>query len=169
MTDAQVPNFPQDERITNAAGVNAVQSIAVHAKKGKFTVTFEGVKSAELNAATLTAAELKTVLEGLSESLVNNIVVTGGPANAGGTTPFVVEFVNAQAKRPVGAITAASVSLEEGTPGNEVVITQTVVGTEHAANATQKGTGLADRTGEANPLLSESPAEKRTNHSGEFD
>lgn len=162
MPDAQVPNFPQDERITNVTGKNDVQTVKVDATSGNYTLEYGGIKTGNL-AFNLTAAELKAKLE-LIAALQSNIKVTGGPGNAGGTTPYVVEFINDRANKAVEILVGASVSLAGG--GAAVTVTHTVSGEGVPAKAVQVGTGLANRSAEVSPLEAASPAEKHAANSG---
>lgn len=163
MTDAQVPNFPQDERVASAPGVSAVQSIAVDATGGTFTVTFEGGTTAAIKF-NATPVEFEEALEVLPALDNNKFEVTGGPGNAGHTKPYVITFKGGLANQPVGAITTGVGSLTGG--AGTAAVTQTVAGKNPSTKGVQVGTGLANRNAEANPLEVASPAEKHTTNSG---
>jgi hypothetical protein len=165
MPDAQVPNFPQDERVSNAPGTSAVQSIKVDGTSGTFGLIFDGVKIAKtVLAFNITAQKLEeeliTHIPGLNDGDIN---VTGGPGNSGGTKPYVVTFIGTLANQPVPAFTAES---ELAGGGAAVTISQTVAGVLPSTKGVQVGTGLANRNAEANPLEVASPAEKHTTNSG---
>jgi hypothetical protein len=165
MTDAQVPNFPQDERVASVAGTSAVQTIKVDGTSGTFGLIYDGVKIAKtVLAFNITAVKLEeeliTHIPGLNDT---NINVTGGPGNSGGTKPYVVTFVGNLANEPVPAFTSEN---ELAGGGAAVTITQTVAGVLPSSKGVQRGTGLADRNAETNPLEVASPAEKHTTNSG---
>lgn len=117
-----------DLQIGNAHGVAAVspgvaqtaakevQSITVDATGGTFTATMEGNTTAAL-AYNITAGNLQTALNALTED--HDVVVTGGPGDAGGTTPYVVTF---QSGGNVPLITTAD-SLTGGAGTAEVAVT----------------------------------------------
>lgn len=72
-------------------GVSEVQHITVAATGGHFKITWGGQQTASLlyNAA---AATVQAALEALSNIAVGDVVVTGGPGDAGGTTPYVLTW-----------------------------------------------------------------------------
>lgn len=67
------------------------ESIAVDATGGTFTITVAGVETAAI-AFDATAAEVETAVELLSTVADGDLVVTGGPGDAGGTTPYVITY-----------------------------------------------------------------------------
>lgn len=79
------------------AGTNEVQTIAVDATAGTFTVTFGGATTAAL-AFNISAANLQTALEGLSSIGVGNITVSGGPT-------YTLTFRNALGSTNVAQVT----------------------------------------------------------------
>lgn len=161
-TARDIPTHIMDTPVTTSALLTSdVQTVKVDATSGNYTLEYGGVKTGNL-AYNLTAAELQTKLE-LLTPLQGNIAVTGGPGNSGGTTPYVVTFINNLAARAVEVLVAASVSLSGG--GAAVTVTHTTTGGA-ATKARQKGTGLADRTAETSPLGQESPAAIHTANSG---
>lgn len=67
-------------------------SIAVDATGGTWEITFQGETTAAL-AFNASAATVKAELEKLNDINVGDIAVSGGPGNAGGTTPYVITFL----------------------------------------------------------------------------
>jgi hypothetical protein len=78
--------------------------IAVDATGGTYTITYAGATTAALafnaSAATVRAALVATGVIG-----TNDIIVTGGPGNAGATTPYVIEFTGNLSGENIGAVT----------------------------------------------------------------
>lgn len=71
-------------------GVNELQRVTLtNATGGTFKLTYAGQQTGAI-AYNASAATIKTALEALSNIAVDDVVVTGGPAN---TTPVLVEFV----------------------------------------------------------------------------
>lgn len=72
-------------------GDKEVQKITVKATGGVFTITYSGKTTAKIkwNA---TAAEVQAALLALSNLDTGDVVVTGGPGDEGGTTPYVLTF-----------------------------------------------------------------------------
>lgn len=85
-------------------------SIAVNATSGTWTVTIEGEVSAAV-AFNVSAANLLAAIEALPGIDPGEFTVTGGPGNAGGTTPYVVTSTT-PGNRP--NITAQDVDLAGG-------------------------------------------------------
>jgi hypothetical protein len=73
-----------------------VVSLVVSATAGQFKVGVDGVLTAD-NTFDIAAATLKTAIEGLSTVGTGNVLVTGGPGDAGGSTPYVITFDEALA------------------------------------------------------------------------
>jgi hypothetical protein len=71
--------------------LNEIQSITVDATGGTFTITHDGQTTAAI-AFDATAAAVKTALVILGAFDENDLTVTGGPGDAGGTTPYLFEF-----------------------------------------------------------------------------
>lgn len=113
--------------------VDEVQSITVDATGGTFTVTFDGEGPTSAIAFDVTAAALKTALETLDT--IDNVTVTGGPGDSGGTTPYVVTFKGKRAGESLalmttnaasltgGASTAVVAQTTDGSGGNRIVVT----------------------------------------------
>lgn len=90
-----------------------VQKIAVDATGGTFTISFRGGTTAAI-AFNATAAQVQAALELLAEVDHGDIVVTGGPGNAGATTPYLFTFGGQYAGTDVAAMTTAAGSLTGG-------------------------------------------------------
>lgn len=104
---------PTTDGTATAAGRNERVRIAVDATGGTFTVTF-GAQTTPAQAFNVTAATLQAALIALSSIEAGEVSVTGGPGNAGATTPYVIEFVGGKAETDVGAVTTSAVSLTGG-------------------------------------------------------
>lgn len=85
-------------------------SIAVDATSGTWTITVEDEVSDPV-AFNVSAAGLRAAIEGLAGIDPGDVTVTGGPGNAGGTTPYVVTFTT---PGDVPNITAQDVDLAGG-------------------------------------------------------
>lgn len=105
---------PADNKLllTDEAGeVHPAVKLTITATGGTFTVTVDGEATAAL-AFNVTAAELKTALEGLSNINAGDITVTGGP---GATAAFIITFVDGPyADDPAPVITASGAELTGG-------------------------------------------------------
>lgn len=104
--------------------VNEVQRVAVDATAGTFTLTFGGQTTAAL-AFNVTAAALQAALAALSSIGPNNVAVTGGPGNAGATTPYSVTFIGTLAGTNVAQMTSNGTLLTGGTTHTATVTTVT--------------------------------------------
>lgn len=92
---------------------NEVQTVTVDATGGTFTVTFDGEQTDAL-AFNVSAAAFQAALEGLSNIDPGDVTVTGGPGDAGGTTPYVLTFGGQYAFQDVPQVEVASVDLAGG-------------------------------------------------------
>lgn len=108
----------------DAAGTNEVQKVTVKAKKGNFKLKFEGEETAAIKF-NATALEVQEALEALGGIDPGDVVVTGGPGDEGGTTPYTVTFGGQFAEQDVPALTGVKSTLEE--PG-EITVTTTTPG-----------------------------------------
>lgn len=92
---------------------NEVRRLTVDATGGTFNLA-----SADENqdlAYNISAANLKTAIVALLDITTNDVTVTGGPGDSGGTTPYVITFGGALANTPnVPALTADGTSLTGG-------------------------------------------------------
>lgn len=118
------------------AGVNEKQKVTVKAKKGNFKLTVIGNQTGNIkwNAS---AAEVKAALEALPMIVPGDVLVTGGPGDEGGTTPYVIEFTGNYAAQNIDTIVADKGTLEE--PGTVEVATE-VSGKAEVRNVTKAAT-----------------------------
>jgi hypothetical protein len=121
--------------ITAAAGAYALlavtderQTVTVDADGGTFTLTYAGQTTSAL-AYNISAANLKTALVALSNIGADDVAVTGGPGDAGGTTPYTVRFAATLSGTDVAAMTSDPALLTGGA-GTAVIATS--VGGAHA-------------------------------------
>lgn len=133
--------------VAGVAPVNEVQHVTVDATSGNFTVTYAGQTTASL-AFDVSAAAFTTAMDNLSNLAPGDVVVTGGPGDSGGTTPYVLTFGGTLAGTNVAEVTCASVDLAGGgasvtpstvTPGVAAVNEQqtiTLTGGPNAGNYT---------------------------------
>jgi hypothetical protein len=124
-----VLDLVDDTRYDLKVVVRKVVTITVDATAGNWTVSVDGVATAN-NLFNISAANLATAIAGLSTVGAGNVTVTGGPGDAGGTTPYVVTFTEDLAgENPL--VTVADVDLTGGGDlVTAVVTTQPVRGTD---------------------------------------
>lgn len=103
---------------------NEVQKVTVKAKKGNFTLNFDGEVTGNIKF-NATAKEVQEALEGLSNIDPGDVVVAGGPGDEAGSTPYTVTFGGQYADEDVPALVGTDVTLEE--PG-EITVTTTTAG-----------------------------------------
>lgn len=118
-----------------------VWSVKVDATAGQFKLTINGTATADIafNAA---ASAVKTALVNTGEVEADQVTVTGGPGNSGGTSPYVVTIQDVEDfEEPT--LTGASGT----TPlsGGGAAITVTTV-TEPHIQAVHQGTVITDPT-----------------------
>lgn len=159
------PTYVLDSPITDPTELtNEVQHIQVKATSGEWTVEFDGEKTAKV-AWNVSAANLQTALLALPQLDAGDVVVTGGPGDEKGTTPYVLTFGGNYAGIDVPQVVSGATELKIGEgAGSATVSTATAGGA--ATSAVQKGTGLADRTGEKSALTGKSPDTLRTENPG---
>lgn len=135
-SDGETLASTEDSQTISDSGVNEVQSVTVDATAGQYKITFSGQQTADI-AYNATAQELEDALVALSNIGAGDVDVTGGPGDAGGTTPYVVTFQGALAETDVaqmttqagttplsgGASTAVVGTTTPGSPGDTVVLT----------------------------------------------
>lgn len=100
-----------------AGGANEVQRVVVDAAAGTYTLTFSGQTTATIafNAsATTGAGSVRAKLEALSNIDPGDVVVTGGPGDAGGTTPYTVTFGGQYHEADVAQMTSDAALLTGG-------------------------------------------------------
>lgn len=126
--------------ITGSAGkylllgvVFEVQSVKVDATAGQFKLTFSGQQTGDIEfdaSATTGGASVRALLEALSNVAPGDVVVSGGPGDSGGTTPFVVTFEGVYAGVNVPALTAQAGTTPLSGGGSAVTITTTTSGAD---------------------------------------
>lgn len=125
-------------------------SVKIDATAGNFTLTIGGQVTANI-AFNATAAQVATALNNLDA--VAGATVTGGPGNAGGTTPYIVTIPDIEG---TGAevLTAQNVSLT----GGAATATVTIL-TAPAVQAAHDTTVITDPT---DPLAVQTPIAQQT-------
>lgn len=147
------------------SGVNEVQSIKVDGTAGTWTLEYEGQKTDAL-AFNISPANLAAELEELAGIPEGSVTVSGGVGNAGGTTPYLVEFTEELAGQDIELLVDAD-ELTGG--GADVTVTTTAGGKDATASlAVQRGKGAADATARVSPLTSPSPTAHRAANSATY-
>lgn len=100
---------------------NEVVSITIDATSGNWTFTYGAQTTANI-AFNATAAAVKTAIELLSTVDADDILVSGGPGNSGGATPYYFAFASEVDET---AITVADISLAGGGDTITVAVIQT--------------------------------------------
>lgn len=114
-----------DGKYVPYVGTTEKQRITVDATAGNFTLTVEGDVTPN-QAFNVSAANLQAALEALPSIAVGDVLVTGGPGNAGGTTPYFVEFLQSgQFGDNPPQMTATGVGLTGGAATVTMATTQT--------------------------------------------
>lgn len=133
-------------------GTAEKQRITVDATGGTYTISFDGETTAAI-AATAIASAVQTALENLSNVNVGDVVVTGGPGNAGGTTPYFVEFVAGDYAGVDNAPSMTTTTSLTGGAGTAVVATPTAAPTD----GSQIAKGVLLTTTQLGPRLVPTP------------
>lgn len=94
-------------------GVAHVETLTVDATGGTFDISV-GDETASALDGTITNSALETALEGLANVGAGNVSVTGGPGDAGGTTPYVITFQGTLATSSIPDMTVDGSSLTGG-------------------------------------------------------
>jgi hypothetical protein len=117
--------------------VNEQQEVQVKAAAGNYTLSFgSGAGSTTGNlSATATASTVETALNALTTIAPGSVTVSGGPGDAGGSSPYLVEFTGSLAATNVQSLLAANVSLSGGSPSSAATVAT-------RANGAAAGTGL---------------------------
>jgi hypothetical protein len=129
--DPAVDGFPPNCEIdiTNGSvcqpAVDEVQEIRVNATSGTFSLTFDGDTTGAL-AYNVSETAMRLALEALATLAPGDVEVSGGPGDAGATTPYVVTFGGTLAGTNVSAIIGNNISLAGG--GASISVTTTVQG-----------------------------------------
>lgn len=109
--------------VSDVGEVNEIQEIAVDAGGGTWKATFSAQETAALDFD-ITAEDLQTALEGLSTIGAGNVSVSGGPGDAGATSPYVVEFIGDLAAANQPEMTTDPALLTGGAGTADVTTTQ---------------------------------------------
>jgi len=113
--------------VFNPCGVTSeVQQIVVDATSGTWNLTFGGDTTAALTFD-IAAFDVQVALEGLvsvPDIAPGDVVVSGGPGDSGGTTPYVVTFTGALGETNVPDIVAADIDLAGGGAGVAATVIQ---------------------------------------------
>jgi hypothetical protein len=96
------------------AVVDEVEGLTVDATSGTFTLKYIDQTTTDL-AYNITAADLKTALEALSNIASGDVDVGGGPGDDGGTKPYVITFRGALAGEDVTALVVDGAKLNAAT------------------------------------------------------
>lgn len=140
------------------AATNEVQSLAVDATGGTFTMTF-GADTTSALAYDISSANLQTALQGLTSIGSGNATVSGGVGGAGGANPYVITFVSALAATNVAQLTTDATSLTggaqtaivstttPGTPASSIVLTVLGRDTVSGSNTTLRTGTTVTATG----------------------
>lgn len=105
----------------SGGGVNERVQIAVDATGGTFTITWAATTTAAI-AFNATAAAVKSALVLATPLGLNDVQVTGGPGNAGATTPYVLEFTGDYGSQDVTAVTTTATGLTGGGAAANVTV-----------------------------------------------
>lgn len=107
-------------------GLITSTSIAVDATGGSFKITVAGQETAAIDYNE-TAANVETALEAISTVTAGDVVVTGGPGDDGGTTPYVLTWQQSGNLYGPAATTAVETDATSLTGGNgTAAVTNTV-------------------------------------------
>ena len=123
----------------------AKQSLTVNASGGQLKLSFQGQTTADLDFDA-SAAEVQAALQDLSSVGPGGIVVSGGPGDESGTTPYVLTFGGAlnNSPQPLVVATDGSVPLSGGSASAQVVGTQAgATGAEICTDAADCKAGVA--------------------------
>ena len=127
------------EALPSLAG-NEVDKLTVEATAGTYKLKFEGEETAaiEFNASASGAGSVQEALVALPTLAPGDVSVTGGPGDAGGTSPYVVAFEGASAGRNVGFLSPVTAALI----GTASVSSKDGAETRYLAKATSGGRGF---------------------------
>jgi hypothetical protein len=114
-----------DVALTVTAGpgnvpTNEVQKLTVRATSGTYELRFETTNPGSTSATTgaipagATHEEVEAALEGLSNIESGDVAVSGGPGDAKGTNPYLIEFKGRYADANVRSLSIANSSLGGG-------------------------------------------------------
>lgn len=116
--------FPtDDETLTSSVTSNEIWRIAVDATGGTYTLTYGGNETGNIDFDA-TPAELLNALTDLPNVNIGDFQVTGGPGNAGATTPYFIEGIGALAGTNLTPPTSDATNLTGGASTATVTTTQ---------------------------------------------
>jgi hypothetical protein len=124
-------------------GLDAVQSLTVHAEGGQYRLGFEGETTADL-AYDAPAAAVQEALRALPAIGPSGVTVTGGPGDATGSHPYLITF-----EGPLAEVEVPALAVEEGSQflQGSARVAITVAGSDHVGHpVTAQLTGLAPGT-----------------------
>ena len=100
--------------VFNPCGVTSeIQQITVDASQGTWELTYD-VTLIGAFAFDISAFDLQQALEAIPAIGVGNVVVSGGPGDVGGTTPYTITFTRGLAETNVPDIVPADIDLAGG-------------------------------------------------------
>lgn len=119
---------------------DAVFSVKVDATAGEFILTVNGTDTADI-AFDAAASAVKDAIVATDEVEADQVSVTGGPGNAGGTNPYVITISDLEGNQDAPTLAAA----DGTTPlsGGSAAVTVTVV-TEPHIQAIHQTTVITD-------------------------
>jgi hypothetical protein len=150
-------DVPQLDAVSTALSPSETQRVTVKASAGTYTLAFEEEETAEETAPiafNASAAEVQAALEALGKLAPGDVAVSGGPGDAGGTSPYEVAFGGAYAGRDLAEMTSSGSGLSGGsasvttrTQGAIAVTTATAGWSGHALEGLlTEATGVAAYT-----------------------
>lgn len=98
---------------TGLQGTDEIQHLTVDATNGDYTLTFSGQTTAAIDHDAV-AADVQAALVALSNIAPGDVVVTGGPGDSGGTTPYILTFGGTLSDQNVATITTDATNLTGG-------------------------------------------------------
>lgn len=122
-----------------AGRANEVQELTVDATAGTYTIAHPNGEITAAIAFDATAAQVQAALLLLDAFEEGDVVVTGGPGDSGGTTPYTLTFGGQYAGENVPTLVAADVNLTGG--GDSVTITQDTAGGSAVSTGLQVAKG----------------------------
>lgn len=108
---------------------NEVQSLRVDATAGQFKLTFGEKTTADI-AFNATAKAVEEALVALTSIGAGGVSVSGGPGDAGGTKPYVVNFIGKFTGTDVAALVTAAGTVPLTGGGAAATVTTTVGGSK---------------------------------------
>ncbi len=143
-------DVPQLNAVSTALSPSETQRVTVKASAGTYKLTFEAEETTPI-AFNASAAEVQAALEALGKLAPGDVAVSGGPGDAGGTSPYEVAFGGAYAGRDLAQMTSSA----SGLAGGSASVTTRVQGAIGVSTATAGWNGhalegtLAEATGVA--------------------